>query len=114
MAASFRSYLDALRKNDELAVISKPVDLRNVAALTAQSEKGLLFTNVNGYSIPVATGLLQSRNRIAIGMECAYEKIEAKLRGAIERPIKPRRAGRAPVKEVIVTKNKIDLYSLPV
>ena len=114
MAASFRSYLDALRKNDELAVISKPVDLRNVAALTAQSEKGLLFTNVNGYSIPVATGLLQSRNRIAIGMECAYEKIEAKLRGAIERPIKPRRAGRAPVKEVIVTKNKIDLYNLPV
>ena len=114
MGASFRSYLDALKKNDELAIISKAVDLRNVAALAAQSEKGLLFTNVNGYTMPLATGLLQSRNRIAIGMECAYEKIETKLRGAMERPIKPSRVGRAPVKEVIVSKSKIDLYNLPV
>jgi 2,5-furandicarboxylate decarboxylase 1 len=114
MAASFRSYLDALKKNNELAVIAKPVDLRNVAALAAQSDKGLLFTNVSGYSMPVATGLLQSRNRIAIGMECAYDKIESKLRGAMDRPIKPRRVGRAPVKDVILTKNKVDLYNLPV
>jgi 2,5-furandicarboxylate decarboxylase 1 len=114
MAASFRSYLDALKKSHELAVISKPVDLRNVAALAAQSEKGLLFTNVSGYTMPVATGLLQSRSRIATGMECPYEKIESKLRGAMERPVKPRRAGRAPVKDVIVTKNKVDLYNLPV
>jgi 2,5-furandicarboxylate decarboxylase 1 len=114
MSASFRSYLDALKKSDELATIPKAVDLRNVAALAAQSEKGLLFTNVNGYTMPLATGLLQSRNRIAIGMECAYEKIETKLRGAMERPIKPSRVGRAPVKEVILTKSKIDLYNLPV
>ena len=114
MAASFRTYVDALKKNNELAVISKPVDLRNVAALAAQSEKGLLFTNVTGYTMPVATGLLQSRNRLAIGMECAYEKIETKLRGAMERPVKPRRVSRAPVKDVILTKNKIDLYNLPV
>ena len=114
MAASFRSYVDQLKKEDELAVITKPVDLRNVAALAAQSEKGLLFTNVSGYHMALAAGLLQSRNRLAIGMECAYEKIETKLRGAMEQPIKPKRAGRAPVKEVILTKNKVDLYNLPV
>jgi 2,5-furandicarboxylate decarboxylase 1 len=106
--------MDALRKNDELTVISRPVDLRNVAALAAQSEKGLLLTNVNGYTMPVATGLLQSRNRIAIGMECAYEKIETKLRGAMDRPVNPKRVSRAPVKDVILTKNKVDLYNLPV
>ena len=114
MAANFRSYLDALKKNDELTVISKSTDLRDVAALVPQSDKALLFTNVRGYAMPVASGLLQSRTRIAIGMGVPYEKIEAKLRSAMEHPVKPKRAQRAPVKDVILTKNKVDLYQLPV
>lgn len=114
MAANFRSYLDALKKNDELTVISKSTDLRDVAALVPQSNKALLFTNVRGYAMPVASGLLQSRTRIAIGMGVPYEKIEAKLRSAMEHPVKPKRAQRAPVKDVILTKNRVDLYQLPV
>src|SRR5919197_325975 len=114
MTADFRGYLDALRNNDELAVISKTTDLRDLAALVAQSEQALLFTNVRGYPMPVASGLLQSRNRLAVGMGVPYEKIEAKLRDAMDHPIKPKRVKKAPVKEVILTKNKIDLYQLPV
>jgi len=49
MKASFRDYIDTLRKNDELLEIKKTVDLRNVAALVAQAEKALLFKNVAGY-----------------------------------------------------------------
>ena len=37
MKASFRDYVKTLRENDELIEIHKPVDLRNVAALVAQS-----------------------------------------------------------------------------
>ena len=114
MAATFRAYLDTLKKNNELTVISKATDLRDLAALVPQSDKGLLFTNVRGYSMPVASGLLQSRNRLALGMGAAYEQIEANLRAAMDHPIKPKRVKRAPVKEVILTKNKIDLYQLPV
>src|SRR5438132_6900226 len=114
MAASFRGYLDTLKKNAELTVISKATDLRDVAALVPQSDKGLLFTNVRGYSMPVASGLLQSRNRLALGMGAAYEKIAAKLRTAMDHPVKPKRVAKAPVKEVIFTKNKVDLYQLPV
>src|SRR3972149_5762529 len=114
MAASFRSYLAELKKNDELIDIAKPTDPRNIAALVAQSEKALLFKNVIGYSMPVAAGLLQSRNRIAIGMGGRYEKIEAKLRAAMDHPIKPRRVKRAPVKNVVLTKNKVNLFDLPV
>ncbi len=114
MAADFRGYLDTLKKNDELTVISKATDLRDVAALVPQSDKALLFTNVRGYSMPVASGLLQSRNRLALGMGAAYEKIEAKLRTAMDHPVKPKRVAKAPVKEVICTKNKVDLYQLPV
>jgi 2,5-furandicarboxylate decarboxylase 1 len=114
MSANFRSYLDALKKNDELTVVSKATDLRDVAALVPQSAQALLFTNVRGYSMPVASGLLQSRNRLALGLGAAYEKIEAKLRTAMDRPIKPKRVAKAPVKDVILTKNKVDLYQLPV
>jgi 2,5-furandicarboxylate decarboxylase 1 len=114
MAANFRGYLDTLKKNDELTVISRPADLRDVAALVPQSDKALLFTNVRGYSMPVASGLLQSRNRLALGIGTEYGKIEAKLRSAMDHPLKPKRVKRAPVKDVIITKNKVDLYQLPV
>jgi 2,5-furandicarboxylate decarboxylase 1 len=114
MAVNFRAYLDALRKNDELTVISKSTDLRDVAALVPQSERALLFTKVRGYSMPVVSGLLQSRNRLALSMGVAYENIEAKLRSAMDHPIKPKRISRAPVKDVVLTKNKVDLYRLPV
>ena len=114
MAASFRNYLADLKKNDELIDIAKPTDPRNIAALVAQSEKALLFKNVIGYSMPVVAGLLQSRNRIAVGMGVPYEEIEAKLRAAMDHPIKPRRVRRAPVKDVVLTKNKVNLFDLPV
>src|SRR6266498_2740358 len=114
MKASFRDYIDLLRKNDELLEIAKAVDLRDLAALVAQSEKALLFQNVRGYTMPIVSGLLQSRKRIALGMGAVSEKIETKLRTAMDHPIKPKRVAKAPVKEVIFTKNKVDLYQLPV
>ena len=90
MKASFRDYIDTLRKNDELLEITKPVDLRDVAALVAQSEKALLFKNLPGYSMSLVSGLLQSRNRIALGMGVAYENIADKLGKAMDKPIEPR------------------------
>lgn len=114
MKASFRDYVNTLRKNDELLEITKPVDLRDVAALVAQSDKALMFKNLPGYSMPVVSGLLQSRNRIALGMGVAYENIADKLGKAMAKPIKPKRVGNAPVKEVVVTGKKVNLYDLPV
>ena len=114
MSASFREFLQAAREEGELTEISKPVDLRNMAALVPQSDKALLFTNVKGYSMPVVSGLLQSRNRLAIGMGVPYGKIEEKLRSAMEHPIKPKLVKKAPVKEVVLTKDKVNLYRLPV
>jgi 2,5-furandicarboxylate decarboxylase 1 len=114
MKASFRDYVNLLRTNNELVEITKPVDLRDVAALVAQSEKALLFQNVLGYSMPVVSGLLQSRKRIALGMGVAYENIADQLGRAMERPIKPKQVAKAPVKDVVRTGKKVDLYGLPV
>src|SRR4026207_2020492 len=101
MKASFRDYINTLRKHNELLEITKPVDLRDVAALVAQSEKALLFKNLPGYSMPVVSGLLQSRSRIALGMGVAYENIGDKLGKAMDNPLKPKRVANAPVKEVV-------------
>ncbi len=114
MEVSFRGFLQTLRKHDELLEISKSVDPRNIAALVPQSDKALLFTNVVGYSMPVVSGLLQSRNRLSLAMGVSYEGIEKKLRMGMDRPIQPKVVKKAPVKEVILTKNKVDLYQLPV
>jgi len=114
MTVDFRQFLQSLRENDELLEISQPVDLRNIAALVAQSEKALLFSHVVGYSMPVVSGLFQSRRRMALAMGASYEKIEEKFRLAMEHPIEPVRIKEAPVKEVILTDSKVDLYRLPV
>src|SRR5207247_2939255 len=95
MAANFRSYLDALKKNHELTVISRSTDLRDVAALVPQSDKALLFTNVRGYAMSVASGLLQSRTRIAIGMGVPFDKLVAKMRCVVGNAVKPQWTYRA-------------------
>ena len=114
MAVGFREFVTKCRENGELIEISQPVDLRNIAALVPQSDKALLFTRVEGYSMPVVSGLLQSRNRLSLALGVPYGKIEEKLRSAMDHPIKPRMVKKAGAKEVILTKNKIDLYQLPV
>ena len=114
MTSSFRGYLQALREQDELLEISKPVDLRNIAALVPQSEKALLFTRPKGYSIPVASGLLQSRNRLAVATGVPYGEIQQKLQEAMTNPIEPKQVENAPVKEVILKGDEVDLYQLPV
>ena len=108
MGASFREFVSKCREHNELIEISKPVDLRNAAALVPQSEKALLFTQVKGYSMPVVSGLLQSRNRLSLALGVPYGRIEEKLRGAMEHPIKPKMVKKAPVKEVILKKDKIN------
>ncbi len=114
MGVSFREYLKRLGEQDELVEISRPVDLRNIAALVPQSEKALLFTNPIGYSMPVVSGLLQSRNRLAIAIGVPYGKIQEKIQRAMEQPIEPKLVQDGPVKEVVLEKDQVDLYRLPV
>jgi 2,5-furandicarboxylate decarboxylase 1 len=114
MKASFRDYIETLRRNNELLEIAKPVDLRDIAALVAQSEKALLFKNLPGYSMSLVSGLLQSRNRIALGMGVEYANIADKLGKAMDKPIQPRRVANPPVKEVKITGKQVNLFDLPV
>jgi len=114
MKPTFRDYISLLAENDELLEIDRPVDLRDVVALAAQSDKALRFHKLRGYSMPLVTGLLQSRRRIALGMDAPYENIAGKLTRAMDKPIEPERVGQAPVREIVIAGKDVDLYNLPV
>ncbi|MFT5438459.1 MAG: 2,5-furandicarboxylate decarboxylase 1, partial [Alphaproteobacteria bacterium] len=90
MSSSFREFVDDLRSAGQLREISKKVDIRHIAALVDQSDTALMFTNVEGYDMPVVSGLVNSRDRLAIAMGCEFGEIEGKLRRGIDRPIPPK------------------------
>ncbi len=114
MTASFRALLDDLRHAGQLVEISKPVDIRHIAALVDQSDKALLFTNVDGYDMPVVSGVIDSRDRLAIAMDCEFGEIEAKLRAGLDHPLDPVTVNSGPVREVLLEDDEVDLFRLPI
>jgi 2,5-furandicarboxylate decarboxylase 1 len=114
MAASFRQVLDDLRSAGELIEISKPVDIRYIAALVDQSDKALLFTSVNGYDMPIVSGVLDSRERLSIAMDCDFSEIEARVRRGLDRPVDPVPRNSGPAREVFMEGDAVDLFRLPI
>ena len=114
MAASFRGLLDDLRGAGQLVEIARPVDIRHIAALVDQSDKALLFTRVDGYDMPVVSGVVNDRDRLAIAMGCPFGEIEARLRDGLDRPAAPRTVNSGPVRGVLAEGADVDLYRLPV
>ena len=114
MAATFRQLLDDLRAAGELVEISKPVDIRYIAALVDQAETALLFTNVIGYDMPVVSGVLNSRERLSIAMDCPFDEIEGRVRRGLDRPIDPKTVNVGPAREVIQEGDDVDLFRLPI
>ena len=114
MAANFRELLDDLRAADQLVEIGKPVDIRYIATLVDKSDKALLFTNVEGYDMPVVSGVVNSRERLAIAMGCDFGDIEAKVRAGLDRPEPPATVNSGPAREILIEGDDVDLYDLPI
>lgn len=114
MSTSFREFVDDLRAAGQLREITRPVDIRHIAALVDQSKTALLFSNVIGYDMPVVSGLINDRDRIAIAMGCPFAEIEARLRRGLDRPIPPKVVNSGPAREILQEGDAVDLYSLPV
>lgn len=114
MAEDFRELIDELRAADELIEIEKPVDIRHIATLVDQSDKALMFTNVNGYDMPVISGVTNSRERLAIAAGCDFSDIEGRLREGLDRPIEPDFVNTGPVREIYLEGDDVDLHDLPI
>jgi 2,5-furandicarboxylate decarboxylase 1 len=110
----FRSFMEQLRQNGELTRISKPVstEYEMAGVIEALGEKPVLFENVKESSIPVAAGLLSSKELIARALGIKRDGLLYRLSAALEKPVPPEIAEKGECQEII--ENDVDLTKLPI
>ena len=122
MSQDLRSFLDLIkrRRPDELVVVSREVDPAfEITALVVKLEREarrrpvLLFERVRGTDFPVLTNLHASRSRLAAALGAPPDAMLTTYLRAMERPVPPRVVSTGPVKDVVLTGDKIDLRRLP-
>jgi len=110
----FRGFLRRLEENQELTRIQKPVDARHISSLVAQAKQALFFENVGGFDFPVASGVVGTRRRIALALDCPETVVGKKFNEGISHPIPSKRVKDGPCKEVILKGDEVDLTRLPI
>ena len=122
MPQDLRSYLDLIKQNhpEDFLTVSREVDPAfEITAITVKLEQQakrrpiLLFEKVKGTKFPVLTNLHASRGRLAMAINAKPEEMQKAYLRAMEKPIAPKLVTKAPVKEVILTGDQINLYNLP-
>jgi UbiD family decarboxylase len=122
MAQSLTGYLDVLKRqrSDDLVVVTAEVDpVHELTALVVKYEAErrrrpvFLFERVRGTRFPVLTNLHASRSRLALALGVAPPDLLRTYLAAMERPIPPREVATGPVKDVVLTGERIDMLALP-
>jgi len=118
----FRSFIKLLEDNGEVDHISKEVDPgQELAGVIIEARRrAFYFERVKGAKFPVVGGLYNKLERF--GMALGYntgtpftdEDFEALIEDAKAEPISPTTVTSAPVKDVIITADDVDLSALPV
>jgi 2,5-furandicarboxylate decarboxylase 1 len=109
-----RSFIQDLRKNDELTTISKPVSTEYEMAgiISALGEKPVYFDHVKESPYHVVAGLVSSKDRICRSMVIKREQLLTRLLDALTHPIEPQLVETAPCQEIV--ESTVDLTSLPI
>jgi 2,5-furandicarboxylate decarboxylase 1 len=122
MAQDLTTFLDQVKRDNpqDFLVVSREVDPTfEITAITVKLEQEakrrpiLLFENVKGTKFPVLTNLHAGRSRLAAAIHAKPEEMQRAYLRAMEKPIAPKIVEKAPVTDVILTGDKIDLYKLP-
>ena len=122
MAQDLRSFLDTAKRDQaqDFLVVSREVDpAYEITAITVKLEQEakrrpiLLFEKVKGSKFPVITNLHASRSRLALAINAKPEEMQKAYLGAMEKPMAPKIVSKAPVKDVVLSADKVNLYDLP-
>jgi UbiD family decarboxylase len=110
----FRSFLEQLGKSGELTRIRKEVSTEYEMAgiVEALGEKPVFFEKVKESSIPVAAGLLNSKEIIARALNLKKEHLLHTLSSAIEHPLPPQVVEKGECQEIV--EKEVDLTKLPI
>lgn len=121
MGEDFRGFLRLMEETREggFVRVTKEVDTRyEVAAIVTKLEQArrlplLLFEKVKGHEMPVAVNCYATRGRIARALGVPQAELEKRVLHGYEHPIPPVQVQEAPVHEVVITGEEVDLGSLP-
>jgi 2,5-furandicarboxylate decarboxylase 1 len=118
--ADLRSYLATLAGDpDGLIRVSRPVSGRGemcavIKALEPYGSPAIWFEHVEGARLPVVMGLFGTRRRIASALGVSVRTAVRHVLDLMASPLpSPVRATQAPVQEVIVSGEDVDLADLP-
>jgi UbiD family decarboxylase len=106
--------LEQLSKSGELTRIRKEVSTEYELAgiIEALGEKPVLFEKVKESNIPVAAGLVSSKEMIGRALNIKKEKLQHILSSAIENPLPPHVVEKGECQEIV--EKELDLTKLPI
>jgi UbiD family decarboxylase len=124
MCSSMRQLIELLESSGKLRRVQKEVDHNwEVACIARWIYQGLrmedrfalLFENIKGSDIPIATPLIgASREVYALALGTTPEKIHEAWLEALRHPIPPRVVDSSPLHDVVIEGDNVDLSYLPV
>jgi 2,5-furandicarboxylate decarboxylase 1 len=113
-----RSFLESLKEEKQVRVISKQISPRfELAAYIRKSldttRETLLFNNVKGYDHKAVGAIWTQRRRLLKALGTDQRGVYRLWSNAVQHPIKPRVVSDAPCQEVAITGDDVDLLRFP-
>ena len=100
---------------DEFLEIEKPVALEAIGALTARANRPVLFSNIDGFQMPLVDQLFVDRPAQARVLGCAPEDVLRTMNAVLTRGPRPlTKVSDAPCKEIKLLGDDVDLSLLPI
>jgi len=121
--ADLREFIARLEQAGELIKVKPEVDVKyEIGAICrhvlsqggVEKNKALIFEKPKGYSMPIAAGLLDSRNRYYLATGTTRENFWQEFLKKIENPLPPRLVKDGPCKENILLGKDVDLFKFPI
>jgi UbiD family decarboxylase len=120
--SNLREFINKVKreKPDEYIEIEKEIDPKyEITALQKKLEKLnkyplLYFKRVKGSTMPVVLNVYGNRDRLAFAMGTTIDKVSEVYREREDNPIPPVEVKDAPVQEIIIPEEKVNLFELPV
>lgn len=115
---NFRSWIETWEKKGWLTRVRKPVEARyTLGGITRKlgKEKAVLFEQVSGFAIPLATNFVFSREALAASLGMEEKDLILRFQRAMERPRPCEVMEKAPFQENVLTRqlNPLKLFPIP-
>lgn len=113
MQTGIRDFIRQLDEHDALLTVEKEVDPRHVSALITSTDKAVWLKNVREYDFPIVGGIVRDADKVALALGCKPNEVAWKLQEASHHLIPTKTVDSAPLKEVIIKGEDVDLTRIP-